>query len=391
MTQHFDDSIPELTMASGPTTIYPQVLAAMSKPMMHHHDPHFTALMHGVTAKLAQVFKTAGTVLPIAGESIVGLEMAAYNLVQPGDVCINIVTGVYGAGYSRVLKAYGAQVVEVRTAYNSSVTMDMVLDAMNSNPQAKIIAMVHSETPSASENPIKEICMEAHRRGMLSIVDSVSGIGGSNVETDAWDIDICVTGSQKCLSCSAGMALVSVSDKAWDAIMACPRYDSSYLSFKPWRRKWLEHSVLPYTAPISLVYGLDAALDIILDAGVDETITRHETAAKGMRAAVLASGLELWIDDEAHAAHSVTAIRIPQGVEDTELRATLRESYGLCVSGGLGPMDGQLVRIGHMGATATRQRTITAFSALACALADLGHPIDATAGLDTLRRVWSER
>jgi aspartate aminotransferase-like enzyme len=107
-----------------------------------------------------------------------------------------------------------------------------------------------------------------------------------------------------------------------------------------------------------------------------------------MRAAVLASGLELWIDDESHAAQSVTAIRIPQGVEDEELRATLRDNYGLCVSGGLGPMYGQLIRIGHMGATATRQRTITAFSALACALADLGHPIDATAGLDALREVW---
>lgn len=385
MPSSFRTHVPELMMASGPCSIYPRVLEAMGTQMVHHRTDDFVQLMLSVSDDLSALFKTRNRVLPVEGESILGLEMAANNLVKPGDVCINLVSGYYGAGYAKVLRGYGGQVVNVSVPYNTSVPIEQVRLALDDHPDAKVLAFVHSETPSASENPIEAICRECHSRGVLSIVDSVSGVGGSDVRFDEWGCDVVVTGTQKCLGSTPGMSLVALSDRAWEraeqVIADTGRYERSYLSFLPWKQ-WLEKDYVPYTPPISSIYGLKAALDIIDDeGGVDAVIRRHQRAARAMRAGVRAMGLKLWVDDERHMANSVTAITLPEQVDDQRLRGLMDDRYGLHVSGGLGEQAGQLIRVGHMGYTASAQKVMTALSVLAAAFADLGYAVDASAGV----------
>lgn len=384
MTYTFRPHVPELTMASGPCSIYPQVLSAMGTQMVHHRTDDFVALMRSVSDDLSMLFRTAGRVLPVEGESILGLEMAAYNLVEPGDVCINLASGYYGAGYAKVLRGYGGTVVDVAVPYDTSVSIEQVRAALDAHPDAKVLAFVHSETPSASENPMEAICRECHGRGVLTIVDSVSGVGGSDVRFDEWGVDVCVTGPQKCLGSTPGMSLVAVSERAWErarrVIAETGRYDRSYLCLLPWR-SWVERDYVPYTPPISSIYGLKAALDIVADEGLDNVIARHETAARATRAGIRAMGLDLWVDDESHMANSVTAVRVPDGIDDTVLRGLMDERYGLHISGGLGEEAGKLIRIGHMGYTASRQKVLTALSVLGSALMELGYPVDLTGGL----------
>lgn len=385
MTYAFRPHVPELTMASGPCSIYPQVLSAMGTQMVHHRTDDFVNLMRSVDDDLSTLFRTTTRVLPVEGESILGLEMAAYNLVEPGDVCINLASGYYGAGYAKVLRGYGGEVVNVAVPYNTSVTIDQVRAALDAHPDAKVLSFVHSETPSASENPMEAICRECHERGVLTIVDSVSGVGGSDVRFDEWGVDVCVTGPQKCLGSTPGMSLVAVSDRAWErarrVIAETGRYERSYLCLLPWR-SWVERDYVPYTPPISSIYGLKAALDIVMSEGVDAVIARHETAARATRAGIRAMGLDLWVDNDANMANSVTAVAVPDGIDDTVLRGLMDERYGLHISGGLGEEAGRLVRIGHMGYTASIQKVLTALSAFGSALAELGHPVDLTAGLE---------
>ncbi|PWG59748.1 pyridoxal-phosphate-dependent aminotransferase family protein [Bifidobacterium catulorum] len=386
MTSDFHARIPDLMMASGPCSAYPRVLSAMGRQMMHHRTEDFVELMLSVDADLSRLFRTRNRVLPVEGESILGLEMAAYNLVEPGDVCINLASGYYGAGYARVLRGYGGEVVDVSVPYDTSVSIDQVRGALDRHPEAKVLAFVHSETPSASENPMGDICRECRDRGVLTIVDSVSGVGGSDVRFDDWGVDVCVTGTQKCLGSTPGMSLVALSDRAWERTRAVAvdagRYERSYLSFLPWRR-WVDEDYVPYTPPISSIYGLKAALDIIMDeGGVDASIARHEAAAKATRAGIRAMGLELWVDEDAHMANSVTAVTVPDGIDDRRLRGIMDDEYGLHISGGLGDEAGRLIRIGHMGYTASRQKVVTALGVLASALAELGRPVDVAAGLE---------
>ncbi|MBT1167281.1 pyridoxal-phosphate-dependent aminotransferase family protein [Bifidobacterium simiarum] len=393
MPSSFHPRIPELMMASGPCSIYPRVLEAMGWQMVHHRTDEFVELMLSVSDDLSKLFKTANRVLPVEGESILGLEMAAANLVEPGDVCINLASGYYGAGYAKVLRGYGGDVVDVTVPYDTSVSISSVRQALDRHPEAKVLAFVHSETPSASENPMEEICRECRRRGVLTIVDSVSGVGGSTVRFDDWGCDVVVTGTQKCLGSTPGMSLVAVSDRAWERAERVThdtgRYERSYLSFLPWRQ-WVDHDYVPYTPPISAIYGIKAALDIIDDeGGVDETVRRHERAARAMRAGVRAMGLDLWVDADEHMANSVTAIRLPDDVEDGRLRGLMDERYGLHVSGGLGEEAGRLIRIGHMGYTASAQKVVAALGVLGSAMIDLGHPVDVTEGLAAANAVFA--
>lgn len=381
MPSTFHTRIPELMMASGPCSVYPQVLRAMGQQMVHHRTDNFVELLLSISGDLSELFHTKNRVLPVEGESILGLEMAAYNLVRPGDVCINLATGYYGSGYQKVLRGWGGDVVNVETPYNTSFTIGQVRELLDAHPDAKVLAFVHSETPSASENPLREICEECHRRGVLTIVDSVSGVGGSPLEFDDWGCDVVVTGTQKCLGASPGLSLVALSDRAWQRIDENDwRYDRSYLSFKPWRG-WLERDYVPYTPSISLLYGLKAALDIMDDEGRQNVIDRHMRSARACRAGIRGMGLDLWVDRDENMANSVTAVTVPEGIDDTVLRGMLDDEYGLHISGGLGQEAGRLMRIGHMGYTATLEKVLTALSCLGSALTRMGHPVDMTQGL----------
>ncbi|MCX6432574.1 MAG: aminotransferase class V-fold PLP-dependent enzyme, partial [Actinobacteria bacterium] len=239
---------PDFTLSAGPTMATARTLAALGSPITYHYDPQFLATFDRVQANAAIVMCTENDVLLMQGEAILGLEAAARSLVSPGMHVLNLVQGVFGKGMGYWLRDFGAELHEIEVPYNDAVDPGRVDAYLEDHPEIRLIAMVHSETPSGTVTDCAAIGPIARRHGVLTLVDAVSSIGGMPFETDAWAIDVCVTGAQKCLGGPPGITMVSVSDQAWAAINANPSAPrDSYLSMLDWKTKWLGDRRFPYT------------------------------------------------------------------------------------------------------------------------------------------------
>ncbi len=373
---------PELTMAAGPVDIPPRVASALARPVLYHYDPAFIRLYKDVEEKLRAVFRTKGDVVIMHGEALLGLEAAAFSCIAPGTKCLNIVTGVFGKWFEDFITMYGGEVVELAKEYNQSVTPDEVRQAFRDHPGIRIMSVVHSETPSGTVNPVHEICSIAKEHGALTVVDSVSGVGGMPMQADDWGVDMCIAGPQKCLGGSPGLALLSVSDDAWSMMRARNPNRNSYLGILDWKEKWIEGDAFPYTPSVSLVYGLHEALTMVLEEGLEAAWQRHDACARACRAGIRGMGLELWPESEANAASSCTAFRTPDGVDSQAFRRHLRDAYGVMIAPGYGPIKDQVLRIGHMGHVAKPVHVFAALTALGKALHDGGVSVPTGRGID---------
>lgn len=374
-------SFPLITMGSGPGTIDPATLQAMAHPLCHHEDPEFLGIMREVSTKLQRVLLTHHDVLVLEGEAVLGLEAVVANCVAAGDHCLNLVSGHYGKAFGTVLAGRGADVTEVTAAYNDAVDLAAVEVALDRDPDIKFLSVVHSETPSCTVNPVADICKLAHDRGIITIVDSVSGAGGTELRVDDWGIDFCVVGPQKCLGAAPGLAIVSISEQGWGAVRPENLPATSYLSLLPWRDLWLESGILPYTPAVSLVFALSEALDLLIAEGIEHAWRRHAVCADAVRHGVQAMGLSLWAKTESIAANSCTGVGVPAGVDAAELRALMRDKYGVYVSSGVEELTNRIIRIGHMAATAQPGYVLAALGALAAALEDAGGTPDVPSGM----------
>jgi pyridoxamine--pyruvate transaminase len=255
--------------------------------------------------------------------------------------------------------------------------------ALRSQPGIKYLSVVHSETPSGTINPIAEICRIAREHDVLTIVDTVSGLGGEPLLPDEWGIDVACSGTQKFLGGPPGLALVAVSPAAWRAMEAKrPPLTDSYLSLLDWKNTWLsKKGAFPYTPSVSDVYALESVLNQLLEEGLARFQARADAIARACRAGVRALGLRPWPAREKIAARCVTAVAKPAGIEVPALLARLRDHYGVSLSGGVGDLDGKLFRIGHMGIVAHPTYLAAGLGVLERALADLGHPVELGAGV----------
>jgi pyridoxamine--pyruvate transaminase len=245
----------------------------------------------------------------------------------------------------------------------------------------ELVTVVHSETPSGTLNPVEQIGPLARAHGAVTLVDCVSSLGGMAFEADAWQLDICVAGAQKCLSGPAGITPLVVSRRAWaliDKNPTAPRH--SYLSLLDWRETYLREGRFPFTPSVSDVFGLEACLDWVLDQGLDKVIKQHEIAARACRAGATAMGLRLWAKSEDIMSTCTTAIALPDGLTDKQVRDHVRLRYGVQISGGQGA--GNLVRIGHMGVTARSLYPVVGLAALGRGLRDLGVELTVGEGLE---------
>jgi pyridoxamine--pyruvate transaminase len=368
---------PAFTLTAGPVAASPRVLAALGAQITYDYDPLFLERFRRTQRKVAAIFRTEGDVVLMQGEAVLGLEAAARGVVTAGSTCLNLVSGVYAKWFGDWLRALGANVIEHEVPYNSSVEAADVESLLAQHPEIGVVAVVHCETPSGTLNPIREIGSLARAHGAIVICDVVSSLAGNDVRVDDWGLDICVAGPQKCLASAPGLSLVTVSERAWAAIRqnpSAPRH--SYLSLLDWHSSWEEGGRFPYTPSVTDVTGLEAACDDVLEVGLDATIARHEGAARAARAGLRAGGVELWAASEDIAASCVTAIAVPDGIDEAELRAVIRDRYGVVISGAQGELVGKVVRIGHMGIASTSLYPVVAVSAVTQGLADLGAPVD---------------
>ena len=285
------------------------------------------------------------------GEAVLGLEAAGRGLVQPGTPVLNLVSGVFGKGMGYWLKDFGAELHELEVPYNDSVDPADVERYLDEHPEIEVLTVVHCETPSGTLSDVAAIGPMAHSRGVLTIVDCVSSLGGIEFRTDDWQIDIAVAAAQKCLGGPPGITLMTVSDAAWERIRANPSAPrASFLSMLDWKEQWIDGEKFPFTPSVVDMHGIEACVDVVLAEGLDASIARHELCGRAARAGVRAMGLELWPRSDEVTAACVTAIAVPDGLTDIQVRSHCRERYGVMISGGQGA--GNLVRIGHMGPTA---------------------------------------
>lgn len=364
----------KFVLGAGPVSVHERVSLALARAPFDHEDPNFQELFVETTEKLKRVFCTRQDTVIMQGEAVLGLEAAAANLVEPGDKCLNLASGVYGAGYSRYLRQYGGRVLEVTAPYDQAVDPDEVRRVLRRERDVKILAVVHSETPSGTVNPVREIASLAHHYGVLTIVDVVSSLGGSPVEFDDWGLDIAVAGPHKCLGEVPGSALMAVSDRAWHKIRS--REDPPrrrYLSLLDWKDGWIGEGLWPFTPFVTQVVGLHETLTARLEEGLDNAFDRHDFCARMCRAGVAALGLEFWPASEAVMSNCVTALKVPSDVSADEILALTNRRYGVVLAGGLKDLRGRLLRIGHMGHIAQPMYVVIALSALERALHDLGH------------------
>jgi pyridoxamine--pyruvate transaminase len=372
---------PDFTLAAGPTAVTARTLAALGSPITYHYDPVFLEAFRRTEAKVGELFRTRNEIVLMQGEAVLGLEAAARSLVRPGMPVLNLVSGVFGKGMGYWLKGFGADLHELEVPYDEAIDPQAVAEYLNEHPETELLCVVHSETPSGTFNDCSLIGPIARSRGVLTLVDCVSSFGGMPLDTDAWQLDVCVAGPQKCLGGPPGMSLMAVSEQAWASIEgnpAAPR--ASFLSLLDWREQWHGRGQFPYTPSVSDVHGVEAACDQVLDEGLEASIARHEAAAAACRAGALEMGLRLWPKSEDIAAACVTAIAVPGGLDHMAVRSHVREHYGVMLSGGQGA--GNLVRIGHMGPTANGLNPVVGLMALGRSLADLGVSVRVGAGVE---------
>jgi pyridoxamine--pyruvate transaminase len=377
------DQEPIFTLTTGPVDAYPQVLRGLSRPVLYDYDPAFLGFYEKVVDKLRAAFRTPHTPVILHGEPVLGLEAGAASLIARDDVVLNLVSGVYGAGFGFWAKRYCAELLELRVPYDEVIDPVRVAAQLKARPDIRVVAVCHHDTPSGTINPVEEIGRIVAAHGAYLLVDAVSSFGGMDIGPDGCQADLFVTGPNKCLGCPPGLTLLGVTPRAWQKMKDNPQAPrDSILSILDWEHAARRDRPFPFTPSVAEINGLDAALDLYLEEGPEQVWARHALTAAACRAGVRALGLRLWPADERTASPTATAVRIPGSVEDAALRAAARARYGVVFSAGRGETLGKLVRIGHMGPTARPLYAIVAVTALGGALRALGHPVDVAAGVD---------
>ncbi len=374
---------PVFTLATGPVGSTPATQAALAQPVLHHTDPAFRDVYAQTVALLREAFATSCDPVIFPGEAVVGIEATAAAMIGPDDVVLNLVSGIYGRVFGQLARRFAREVIEVETSDRSSIMPAAVSAALARRQDVTIVSAVHCETPSGTLNDLDAIGEITARSGALLIVDAVSSFGGVPTDFENWPAGVAIAAPQKALGGTPGLSLLHVSEDAWRHIAANPSAPrGSALSILDWRDAHRPDRAFPFTPPVSDVYALHSVLRQYLAEGPENAFERHRRAARAVRAGVRALGLSLWADADAIRADTVTAIEMPSGVDEAEVRALARAESGVMLAGGQGELRGRVLQIGHMGPAAYPLSPVIALTALGQALRRLGAQADIGAAVE---------
>jgi aspartate aminotransferase-like enzyme len=333
-------------LTPGPTPVPPQVLAAMAQPVIHHRGPDFRRAYGRCLERLREIYRTEHDVLLFTASGTGAFESAVANLVGPGDRTLVVSAGYFGERWASMARAFGADVDHLRYAWGETPEPDDLRARLAETGGAKAVFLTHSETSTGVVADVQALAEVAKDAGALVVVDAVSSLAAVPLESDAWGIDVVVSGSQKALMTPPGLSFASVSPAALDAAARCPTPRFVF----DWERTRAGQAKLdsPFTPSVPLVLGLDVALGMILDEGLEAAFDRHRRLGRACRAGVKAMGLELFSPDEDRSA-IVTAVRAPDGLDVTDFLLRLRDVHGVQLVGGQGELKGKIFRIGHIG------------------------------------------
>ncbi len=367
----------------GPVELSPDVLLAMANPPIGHRTPDFEGVLEECWSNLQQIFQTKNDVLIITGSGTSAMDAAISSTMKPGEEVVCIGGGKFGERFIEISKAYGLKPREVEVEWGEAVAPEKVEEVV-AESSARAITLTHNETSTGVAHDARAIGKIAGEYGLLYIMDGITSVGGDEVKTDAWGVDICITGSQKCLAAPPGLAMMSASDKAWQAVDE-KGGSNFYLDMAAYRRA-LKKKTTPYTPSVSLIYGLQAALRNVMEEGLEARVKRHCTLAKATREACRAMGIGLF-PREGVASNTVTALRIPEGLTDDDIRGGMKREHGILLAGGQAQLKGRIFRIGHMGNVGYNE-LMAALAGLESVLKKSGHDLVLGEGIRAAQEVF---
>lgn len=395
---------PRLLMGPGPITADPRVLRAMSAQLVGQYDPSMTAYMNETMGLYRQVFRTANQqTLLVDGTSRAGIEAALVSLLEPGDRVLVPVFGRFGHLLAEISARCGAEVHTIETAWGTVFAPEQVEEAVIA-VRPKVVAVVHGDTATTMRQPLEDLGEICRRHDALLYCDATATLGGNELETDAWGVDVATAGLQKCLGGPSGSAPITIGERAVDVIEGRRhveagiaeagdedrgvRIASNYLDLAQIMDYWGPRRLNHHTEATTMLYGARECARLIVEEGLDATIERHRLNGAAMLAGVEGLGLEVF-GDVAHKMHNVVAVRIPAGVDGDRARAALLEDYAIEIGTSFGPLHGKVWRIGTMGHNARRDAVLTTLAALEQVLRTAGVPVTAGAGVAAAREVYA--
>lgn len=379
---------PEIILAPGPTPIPPEVLLAQGSPLVYHRGPGFGNLMRDVTDRLKELYRTStADVLLMTSSGTGGLESAIQNCFSPGDEVFVPLAGFFADRWKRLAEAYGLTVRTIEYEWGTKIRPDEVAAALAEH-RVKAVLLTQSETSTGVVQPIEELSRVAVEAGALVVVDVVSSLGAVPFAFDAWGVDVAVGGSQKALSASPGIAFVALSERAWAARETAtnPRFYFDWSIYKQYAS--LPDPENPWTPAISVMQGLQAALRLYFQDGIDAALLRHATLSRAVKEGAQALGLDLFgegLEDN----WTVTAIRAPEGLDADTIAARIRSDFGVVLAPGQGPLKGKVFRIGHLGYFSELD-ILRGLAALEMTLERLGYPVKRGAAVAAAEGAFAE-
>ncbi|WP_428912447.1 pyridoxal-phosphate-dependent aminotransferase family protein [Niallia sp. Krafla_26] len=377
---------PNILRHPGPTPIPKKVELAMAQNMISHRTEEFVELYQKTTQRLKPIFGTKQDILFLPSGGTAALEAAAVNTVSPGEEVVVITVGAFGDYFVSICENYGFHVHKLEKKWGEACTKEDLIEFLKPLSNIKAVFATYNETSTGILNPIDQLgeVVRTHTDALF-IVDGVSAIGGAAPKMDEWNIDILVTGSQKAMMLPPGLALLSVSDKAWKVIEEnnTPAYYLNLISYREWAAK----GMTPNTPSISLIMGLSAVCDLIdEEGGFPKTVERHQLMKQMVREAMMALSIELLTGDE-YASPTITAIKKPEGIDLSTFLGHLKKKYHLDFAGGLGPLQGKIFRFGHMGYCFPSD-ILEAVSLIEAGLQDFSYHFDPGAGVLAAQKVF---
>jgi alanine-glyoxylate transaminase / serine-glyoxylate transaminase / serine-pyruvate transaminase len=343
-------------MGPGPSDAHPRVLRAMASPLIGHLDPIFVEMMDQVKSMVQQCFMTENPLtFVVSAPGSAGMETCLVNLLEPGDECIIVTNGVFGVRMVDIAERSGAKVTRVDTEWGKVTEPDQIKAALKSCPKPKLVAIVHAETSTGALQPLKEISDLVHNAGALFVVDAVTSFCGMPLKVDEWNIDAIYTGTQKCLSAPPGLSPISFSEAAVKVLdNRKTKVQSWFLDLTMVKNYWAgAKRAYHHTAPISSVYALHEALNIVLEEGLEARWARHKEVHKYLKTELEKRGFRFLVDEK-YRLPNLNAVFLPEGYDEVDLRGKLLNQYNIEVGGGLGAFAGKLWRVGIMGESATK-------------------------------------
>jgi aspartate aminotransferase-like enzyme len=372
----------------------------MMRPSIAHYDPEFNIdILDGTLQRLKKIFQTKNEVIAVPGSGRVALEASIASVIEPEDKVLCVEAGTFGPWMTEMVRRVGGNPTVFQVEWGKPIDLEKLENVVSSGG-FKALTIVHNETSTGSMYPIDKVGELTRKYGVLYLVDTVSSLGGLDVKTDEWNIDFNMSASHKCLAAPIGLSIVSISKKGWEAMENRKKPPTTFsYDLLRWKKWWLPKERggellmgwrrQPITMPVHIVYALDEAVKIILEEGLDNRFKRHKIAAKAVREGVKAIGLELFADEQV-VSDTVTAVKNPSGITDSELRSKMKEKHGVMISGGLEKQRGNMYRIGHMGVTASPEYILPLFAALESSLTEVGYKFKRGVGIDAAAGILKE-